>query len=290
MSSTSGVLHSTTTVSSTPNPSVTGQDVTFTTTVAAVAPGSGTPTGTVTFLVKDNTHTTVETSDITLDGSGQATHTTDVMMASGSPYSVTAVYAGVSNYSGSNNSASPYSQTVNKADTSIAITSDNPDPSFEGESYTVTWTVSVTGPGSDTPATPAGTVTVIDQTGATSGAVAVATGTCSLTSTIDGAKTLKATYSGDVNYETSNTTESHTVNSNGTSISVNSSPNPSIVTGQVELTATLTPDSSGGPDATGTVTFKEGGTPIGSDTDGSDGWSLLYTFTTAGSRNITAAR
>src|SRR5205807_721397 len=40
---------STTTVSSTVNPSVFGQTVTFTVTVAAVAPGAGTATGTVTF-------------------------------------------------------------------------------------------------------------------------------------------------------------------------------------------------------------------------------------------------
>src|SRR5262249_58469792 len=38
-----------TTVVSSHNPSVFGQSVTFTATVAAVAPGSGTPTGTVTF-------------------------------------------------------------------------------------------------------------------------------------------------------------------------------------------------------------------------------------------------
>src|SRR5262249_28916578 len=40
----------TTTVSASPNPSVFGQSVIATVTVSATAPGSGTPTGTVTFL------------------------------------------------------------------------------------------------------------------------------------------------------------------------------------------------------------------------------------------------
>src|SRR5207237_7607042 len=39
-----------TTVTSTVNPTVFGQSTTFSVTVAAVAPGAGTPTGTVTFL------------------------------------------------------------------------------------------------------------------------------------------------------------------------------------------------------------------------------------------------
>ena len=40
----------TTALTSDPNPSVSGQSVTFTATIAAGSPGSGTPTGTVDFL------------------------------------------------------------------------------------------------------------------------------------------------------------------------------------------------------------------------------------------------
>src|SRR5262249_44379944 len=46
---TAATLATTTTVTSSPNPSVFGQSVTFTATVSAASPGSGTPTGTVTF-------------------------------------------------------------------------------------------------------------------------------------------------------------------------------------------------------------------------------------------------
>ncbi len=61
----------TTTVSSSKNPSVFGQSVTFTATVAVVSPGSGTPTGTVTFLEDGASLGTA-----TLDGSGTSTLTT----------------------------------------------------------------------------------------------------------------------------------------------------------------------------------------------------------------------
>ncbi|WP_167542465.1 Ig-like domain repeat protein, partial [Streptomyces himastatinicus] len=44
-----GQAHTTTAVVSAPDPSATGEEVTFTATVTAVAPGAGTPTGTVTF-------------------------------------------------------------------------------------------------------------------------------------------------------------------------------------------------------------------------------------------------
>lgn len=63
--------NTTTTVTSSQNPSTYGQPVTFTATVTAVAPGGGTPTGTVTFY--DGT-TVLGTA--TLNSSGQATFTT----------------------------------------------------------------------------------------------------------------------------------------------------------------------------------------------------------------------
>src|SRR5204862_1153242 len=80
----------TTTLTSSANPSVFGQSVTFTATVAAVAPGAGTPTGTVTF--KDGG----ATLGIGNLSSGQATlSTTSLSVAS---HSVTAVYATDGNF------------------------------------------------------------------------------------------------------------------------------------------------------------------------------------------------
>lgn len=76
----------TTTLASSANPSVFGQSVTFTASVSAISPGSGTATGAVTF--KDGS-STLGTG--TLNGSGQATFSTSSLTASGSPHSITAV-------------------------------------------------------------------------------------------------------------------------------------------------------------------------------------------------------
>src|SRR5262249_41416885 len=60
------------------NPAVTGQAVTFTATVAVVAPGAGTPTGTVTF--KDGN---VVLQTVPVGAGGQATLTTSFAAAGG---------------------------------------------------------------------------------------------------------------------------------------------------------------------------------------------------------------
>jgi VCBS repeat-containing protein len=85
-------------VTSSANPSVSGQSVTFTATVVATEPGSGTPTGKVTF--KDGSRIL---GTGTLDASGQATYTTSSLSVGN--HSITAVYGGDGNYSGSTSSA-----------------------------------------------------------------------------------------------------------------------------------------------------------------------------------------
>ena len=109
----------TTTLDSAPNPSVLGQTVTFTATVAATAPGTG-PTGTVNFLEGGNTLA----SGVTLDGSDQATFATS-SLAVGS-HTITASYSGDTNFlaSAGDDSASP--QVVNQA------FNQRPEPSHPG--------------------------------------------------------------------------------------------------------------------------------------------------------------
>jgi hypothetical protein len=80
-----------TAVSSSGNPSVFGQSVTFTATVTPVSPAAGTPTGTVTFL---NGKTTLGTG--TLNNSGVTTWSTTNLPAG--TYSVTAMYGGDANF------------------------------------------------------------------------------------------------------------------------------------------------------------------------------------------------
>jgi Bacterial Ig-like domain (group 3) len=62
--------------------------VTFTATVAAASPGSGTPTGTVNFLENG---TQIGTGTLS---AGVATFATTTLTAAGSPYSITADYLG----------------------------------------------------------------------------------------------------------------------------------------------------------------------------------------------------
>jgi hypothetical protein len=94
----------TTTVTSSVNPSGSGQPVTFTATVMATAPGSGTPTGTVTF--KDGSKTL---GTGTAAGLGQWTLTTSTLALG--PHSITAGFGGSSSYTGSTSAV--LTQTVN---------------------------------------------------------------------------------------------------------------------------------------------------------------------------------
>jgi hypothetical protein len=99
---------STTALSSAPNPSVSGETVTFTATVAA-ADGTGTPTGTVNFLEGSNTLA----SSVSLDGSDQATFTTSSLAVGN--HTITANYSGDMSFLDSTGDDSASPQVVNQA-------------------------------------------------------------------------------------------------------------------------------------------------------------------------------
>ena len=139
----------TTALTSSANPSVYGQAVTFTATVAAVSPGGGTPTGTVTF--KDGA-TILGTG--TLDAGGRATFTTSSLAVG--RHSITAVYGGDTNFSVSTSTV--LTQTVNRESTATGLTS-SANPSVYGRRVTFTATVAGVSPGGGTPT---GTVTFKD--------------------------------------------------------------------------------------------------------------------------------
>ena len=120
---------SSTTVTSSANPSVYGQPVTFTATVSAKAPGSGTPTGTVAFF--DGT-TPLGTE--TLDAGGVATCTTTAFqLGVGNGQSITAVYGGDGNFTAS--TSNTLKQTVNKDSTTTGVISSG-NTSVYGQSVT----------------------------------------------------------------------------------------------------------------------------------------------------------
>ena len=91
--------------------------------------------------------------------------------------------------------------TVTQAATTTTITNAAAlvNVTMVGQSYAVTWTTSPVAPSAGTPT---GTVTVTDGTGPGSASctAAVASGTCTLTSTTPGVKTITATYPGDTNF------------------------------------------------------------------------------------------
>jgi hypothetical protein len=89
----------TTAVSSSANPSLLNQAVTFTAVVSANAPGSGTPTGTVQFQVDG-----INVGSPVMLVNGRATWTTPSLPAG--PHTITAVYSGDGNFLGCSGQAS----------------------------------------------------------------------------------------------------------------------------------------------------------------------------------------
>ncbi len=194
---------SSTAVSSSANPSVFGQGVTFTATVTAQLPGAGTPTGSVQFVV-DSTDLG---SPVTLNGSGDATSAAISDLAVGTLHTVHAVYSGDTDFVGSTG-ALISGQTVTKASSSTALTS-SVNPSIFGQSTTLTATVTAAAPGAGTPS---GTVTFKDGTVAVTGCTNPATlngsgvASCATTGLSTGTRSITAVYAGDGNFTTSTST------------------------------------------------------------------------------------
>lgn len=257
-------------VSDTPDPTVTGQPYAVSFTLSVNAPGSGTPTGTVT--ISDGTNSCTATLPAT---SCNLTSTT----VGAKTISVT--YNGDANFNASPTVTT--SHTVNAASTSVSITSDTPDPSVVGQSYAVSFSLTVVSPGSGTPT---GTVSISDGTGATCTATLPAT-SCNLTSTSAGAKTISATYNGDANYNASPAASTaHTVNKAGTTASItgqSATTTNTTTSFTVSYGVSVTAPGAGTP--TGNVTVSDG---VQSCTGTVAAGQCTLTLTTVGSRTLTA--
>ncbi|MFI1538652.1 Ig-like domain repeat protein, partial [Streptomyces anandii] len=246
-----GQAGTTTTVSSSPDPSVVGEPVTFTAVVAPVAPGAGTPTGNVTFDFGDGSP--AESGSLA-GGTVTVTHT--YASASGSPFTVTATYGGDGDFSGS---ADTGAHTVSPAATTTAL-SDVPDPSVVGQPVTFTATVAPTAPGAPTAT---GTVVFDFGDGNVSGPVAVVGGAATTThayATTSGSPfTVAAVYNGNGDLTGSSATGSHTVNPAATTTSLfDDLPDPSVVGQPVTFTARVAPVPPGAGTPAGTVVFDFG--------------------------------
>ncbi|WP_422928206.1 beta strand repeat-containing protein [Singulisphaera sp. PoT] len=246
-----------TTLTANPTASSLGQTVTLTAAVTAVSPGSGTPTGTVTF---SNGSTTLGTATLS---NGVATLTTTALPLGTA--SITASYANTTNFASSSSSAATV--TVSTANSNTTLTASQ-NPSLAGQQIILTATVrSANNP--TNPTIPSGTVQFFNGTtllgtvnlGATSQASLLVT-----TFVPAGTASFTAVYSGDTNYvkSTSNALSQVVIpGTTATSVGISGTATPNQ---PVTLTAFVGPlyPSNGQP--TGTVNFLVNGKVVGSGT------------------------
>ena len=267
---------SSTTVSSSHNPSVFGQSLTFTATVAAVAPGSGTPTGTVTFK---NGATVLGTGTLS---SGKATFSTSALAVG--PHSITAIYSGSIHYNTSTSAV--LTETENKASSSTSMISSH-NPSVFGQSVAFTATVAALAPGSGTP-----TGTVTFKNGATVLATATLSSgraTFSTSALAVGSHSITAVYGGSIDYGTSTSSVlTQAVNKAASSTTVTSSLNPSTLGKSVTFTITVVTVAPGSGTPTGTVTLKNGAATVGTAALASGKATISTSALTHGAHSMTA--
>jgi sugar lactone lactonase YvrE len=262
-------------VSSSLNPSIVLQSVTFQATLTANTPVTS---GTITFL--DN-GTAIGTG--ALNSSGVATYTTSSL--SGGTHLITANFPGDSS---SHASTSPaLQQTVNRVSSSTLLAA---SPSNTAVGTNVTLTATVTSNGGPIPT---GTVT-FRSGGATIASASMSNGTASLTTSAlaPGANSITATYNGDTsNLSSTSVATTVTVNRLATVTSLASSAPVANAGTSLQLTASVT--LGAGQTAvgaiTGIVTFYDAGTPIGSQSITNGSAVLTTTTLRVGAHTITAS-
>ncbi len=256
-----------------------GQSVTLTATVSFAPPGAIPPTGTVTFRDGGTPIATVA-----LNAAAQASFTTSTLAVGN--HTLDAVYNGDPYFTGSTSAALPLA--VARASTTTALAASTTSPVF-GQPVTFTATVSAVAPGAGTPS---GTVTFRD------GGTPVGTGTLNAaglatfttSSLAVGNHTLDAVYASDNNFNASTSAALALIVNRIATVTALIASLPASVFGQaVTFTATVSFTPPGGTPPTGTVTFRDGGTILGTGTLNAAGQA---TFTTsalaAGSHSLDA--
>jgi hypothetical protein len=228
-------------VTSSQNPSIFGQAVTWTASVSPVAPGGGTPDGSVTFVVDGASQ-----GSFNLDANGQATFSLSTLNVN--THTIVANYSGSLSYLVSGSSLTG-GQVVQKPATSTAL-SPTFNPSRVNQPVVFTATVSAAG------VTPTGTVT-FSVDGVAKATVTLVNGQASYatTSLAVGNRNVVAAYNGSSNLRTSSDALTQVVKAAGSTAStavVQTSGTPSVVTDQITFMATVS-GAAGTP--TGAVTF-----------------------------------
>ncbi len=271
----------TTALSSSPNPSAENESIEFT---ANVTGEGGTPTGTVTFYENGSPLA----SDVSLTD-GVATFNTSSL--STGTHVISATYSSDGDYASS--TSDPLEHVVNQSNKEATTTTvnSNPNPSTSGQQVKFTATVA---PASGTGGPPTGQVQFYVDGEKADGPRTLDNGVASKTYNklvTDGAYAITAEYLGDSQYEGSTSDTLNQVVSvptpkDNTSTALTSTPNPSAAGQIVVLLATVTA-TDGTP--TGSVTFKEGSTSLGSgQLDGNGIATLPLSTLSSGEHTIVA--
>jgi hypothetical protein len=260
----------TTTVASSLNPSTYGQAVTFTATITPQYGGQA--SGTVTF--KDGS-TTLGSAAV----SSNAASLTTSSLAAGT-HSITAVYSGTSNFTGSTSNTLSQVVTAQTATTTKLVSSINPSVSGKPVSFTASV--------SSLAGTPTGKIeflngkTILATVTLTSGSAKYTTSKLPA-----GSNSITAVYEGDSEYNGSTSPAVNQIVLVATTTTLSSSPNPSTYGQAVVFTAKVS-SSSGAPPNGETVSFMKGTTVLG--TKALSGGSVSFTTSTlkVGTNAITA--
>ncbi|MCQ8189701.1 beta strand repeat-containing protein [Streptomyces rugosispiralis] len=269
----------TTTVTFVPPAPVCGETVTLTASVAAVPPGSGTPTGTVTFIISADGPTVTGT----LDASGNASVTVSALSVG--THQVAAFYSGDTNFAPSNSPLTPL--TVNPASSTTTLTVSPASPVC-GETVTLCAQVAVVAPGT---CTPTGTVAfAVDGVPFVVAALDASGQACVTNGNIPvGTHTVTATYNGNGNVASSTGTGSVTVGQGASTTTVTVTPAAPVCGAAITICAQVTvpPPSTCTP--TGTVTFVITGGPTLTGTLDATGQACVTTSAIpVGSHAVTA--
>jgi len=181
---------------------------------------------------------------------------------------------------------------INQAPTTVSLTT-SPNPSTYGQTVTLTATVSLSGSGS-TLYPPSGTVTFNDGLGTpvTAGLptapafdTSVSQTSVGISAYPAGTLSLQATYSGDIDYlGSSSTLVTQTISRGATTTSLQATPTSPGPGQPVALIATVSPAT-----ATGTVTFLDGSTSIGTAALNLGTAGLSGSILAGGSHSLTAS-
>jgi uncharacterized protein (TIGR03437 family) len=273
-------ISSNATISSNLNPSILGQQVTFTITISPTPPGVGVPTGAVTLMDGSTL-----LANIQLVG-GQATYQTTGLGTGGHGLIVT--YQGDANFQGV--VSGTLTQTVNRIPSILNLTTSVTSGAVASQVITFTAQIQSSTPVSSAVPYAQGQIAFF-MDGATLGVASLASGVATLSTTLPaGNHQINASYSGDLNWTNAQSSYlQQVVGTAGTTTLIVSSVNPSVYGQPVTVTVTVAVPYPGTVPATGTVQLYDNGNALGNPLPASNGtFSTTLTQLAPGTHNIIA--